>query len=145
MADQNTRAFDSILNCNFLVEIDGIQQLGFKKVEGLESTFGVIQERNGNERNRKRKQRGLETFPDITLTQGVTVNVGELSEWYKSGERKDIAIVELDSDRNESRRWTVESAFPISDKPVDILDAEAENEVAFQTMILAHEGIEQVS
>lgn len=136
------RANDSFNKMNFFVEIEGIQSTAFKKVEGLTSEFGVAEERNGDEPNRKRKQRTVESFENIVLTQGITLDATELEDWHKSGERKSISIVQLNHDREEVRRWNVFEAFPVKYQPFEDMDSMSEDNQV-QILEIAHEGFER--
>jgi phage tail-like protein len=137
----NQRLQDSAQKAQFYVEIDGIQATNFKKVDGLKASYGVVEERDGNEPNRKRKQRGIETFDNVTLTKGVTMVASDLEKWYLAGDRRSVSIVQMSYAGEEIRRWNLINAFPIEYTPIEGMDSDSDA-VQIETLVLAHEGFE---
>lgn len=137
----NQRPQDSAQKAQFYVEIDGIQATSFKKVDGLKSAFAVIEERDGNEPNRKRKQRGLETFDNVTLTKGVTFVDSELAAWYATGDRRSVSIVQLSHAGDEMKRWNLVNAFPLEYSPIEGMESDSDA-VQVESLVLAHEGFD---
>ncbi len=132
------KAFD------FLVEIDGIARAAFSEVSGLESETAVIEYRAGSE-NVVRKLPGLTKFGNIILRRGVTQDA-DLWNWRESVvegsiDRRNGSIVLLDDKRNEVVRWNFRSGW-ICKWEGPTLDAKA-NEVAIETIEIAHEGLER--
>jgi phage tail-like protein len=131
---------------NFLVEIEGITQAAFSEVSGLESETAVIEYRAGGEKvNAVRKLPGLTKFGNIVLRRGVTQDA-ELWNWRKSIVEGDIdrrngTIVLLDDKRNEVVRWSFRNGW-ICKWEGPALNATA-NEVAIETIEIAHEGLER--
>jgi len=131
---------------NFLVEIEGIAQAAFSEVSGLESETAVIEYRAGAEKmNAVRKLPGLTRFGNIVLRRGVTQDA-DLWNWRKSIVEGDIdrrngSIVLLDDKRNEVVRWNFRNGW-ISKWEGPTLNAKA-NEVAIETIEIAHEGLER--
>jgi phage tail-like protein len=131
---------------NFRVEIDGITVAAFSEVSGLESETAVIEYRAGDEkRSAARKLPGLTKYANIVLRRGVTQSA-ELWAWRKSVEdgkvdRRNGSIVLLDEDRSEVLRWNFVNGW-ISKWIGPTLNAEG-NEVAIETIEIAHEGLEQ--
>jgi phage tail-like protein len=131
----------------FLVEIDGIGRAAFSEVTGLESETAVIEYRFGGELNTVRKLPGLTKYANIVLRRGITKD-DELWNWRKavvdgSVERRDGSITLLDDARNEVVRWNFRNGWPCKWEGPD-LNAES-NEVAIETLEIAHEGLELVS
>ena len=129
---------------NFLVEIDGIAHAVFSEVTGLESETAVIEYRAGGE-NVVRKLPGLTKFGNITLKRGITQDA-ELWNWRKSiveGEidRRNGSIILLDDQRTEVVRWHFREGW-ICKWEGPTLNAKA-NEVAIETIEIAHEGLER--
>ncbi len=137
----NQRPQDSAQKAQFYVEIDGIQATSFKKVDGLKGAFAVIEERDGNEPNRKRKQRGLETFDNVTLTKGVTFVDSELAAWYATGDRRSVSIVQLSHAGDEMKRWNLVNAFPLEYSPIEGMESDSDA-VQVESLVLAHEGFD---
>jgi len=131
---------------NFLVEIDGVGQAAFSEVGGLESETAVIEYRVGGEKvNWVRKLPGLTKFGNIVLRRGVTQNA-DLWNWRMSIvegviDRRNGSIVLLDDKRTEVVRWQFRNGW-ICKWEGPTLNAKA-NEVAIETIEIAHEGLER--
>jgi phage tail-like protein len=128
---------------NFVVEIDGLAVAAFSEVSGLESETEVIEYRAGGEAGTVRKLPGLTRFANIVLRRGVTQDA-ELWDWRKAVEqgtvdRRNGSIVLLDDDRTPVLRWTFRNGW-ISKWVGPDLNATA-NEVAIETIEIAHEGL----
>lgn len=134
-------------NYNFMVEIDGITQAGFREVVMPDASVQVIEYREGNEPTKVRKLAGLTSYGNVILKWGCT-DSHELYDWWKTSEqgkpdRKNMSIILLDRERNEVKRWNVLQAWPIW---YSIGDLEAEgDEVLIETLELTHEGFELVT
>lgn len=135
---------DPYRNYNFLVEIDGLAQASFSECNGLDSTTEIIEYREGGDNTTMRKLPGKTTFSDITLRAGLTSSV-ELWEWRKGvtdgfPERKNGSIVVYDlANSTEVARYNFIRAWP-SRYEGPAFDATA-NDVAIETLVLAHEGL----
>jgi phage tail-like protein len=136
---------DPFGNFNFLVEIDGIARAAFQQVSGFDSTIDVIEHREGGENTTTRKLPGLTKFSNIVLKWGTTDL--ELYKWHRQAvlgtiERKNGSIIGLDRQGTEVLRWNFFNAWP---SKYDGPDFNAEgNDVAIETLELAHEGVERV-
>lgn len=98
---------DPLLECNYLVEIEGVADVGFMEFSDIKKTKAVAQYRTGNGPIYKYKQAGLETYEPITLRIGVFKDYNVLRDWYDSGERKSVDIVRLTHGRTGNRRARV--------------------------------------
>lgn len=98
---------DPILQCDFIVEIEGIAVAGFQEYSEPQKSKGKATYREGNMANHVHKQNGLETMADVTLKRGIFAGDNVLYEWYQSGERKTIDIVKLKHGRDGDRRVQV--------------------------------------
>jgi phage tail-like protein len=133
-------------NFNFLVEIDGISRAAFHDVTGFDSTIDVVEHREGGENTTVRKLPGLTKYSNITLKWGITDD-HQLYDWHRDAvqgnvQRKNGSIVGLDRRGNEVLRWNFFNAWPAK---YDAPDYNAEgNDVAIETLELAHEGLERV-
>jgi phage tail-like protein len=128
----------------FLVEIDGVTRAAFSEVSGLESETAVIEYRTGSE-DVVRKLPGLTKFANIVLRRGVTQDA-ELWNWRKSVvdgkiDRRNGSVVLLDDRRKEVVRWNFRNGW-ICKWTGPTLSAKA-NEVAIETIEIAHEGLER--
>ena len=133
------------LNFNFIVDIGIGDELGFSEAEVPSGEIEVIEYREGADRvNTARKLPGLAKYPNVTLKRGITGST-DLFEWWKSvrdGQvvRRNVTITLLDEQRQAVYRWLLRSAWPVKiEGPT--LNASG-NEVAIETLELAHEGLE---
>ncbi|MGN6169522.1 MAG: phage tail protein [Solirubrobacteraceae bacterium] len=129
---------------NFRVEIDGVALAAFSEVSGLESETAVIEYRVGVEPDTVRKLPGLTKYANIVLRRGITRD-NELWRWRKSvtegrADRRSGAIVLLDDEGNEVVRWTFVQGW-ICKWEGPALNATG-NEVAIETIAIAHEGLD---
>jgi phage tail-like protein len=137
---------DPYRNFRFVVDIDG-NRAGFTSVSGLAAEAEVIEYREGwDGLTSTRKLPGRVKYPNVTLRRGVTTD-RFLWDWWKmilagTVQRRNVGIILLDDDRNEVLRWSLNEAW-IAKIEVSDLDAEG-NEVAIESIELAHEGRELV-
>jgi phage tail-like protein len=135
---------DPYLNYNFLVELDGIARAAFQECSGFDATTDVIEHREGGENTTPRKLPGMTKYSNIQLKYGLTDDA-ELYEWHRriirgEIERKNGSIVLLDRSGQEVARWNFFRAWPAKWVGPS-LNAEG-NDVAIETLELAHEGVE---
>jgi phage tail-like protein len=137
------------VNFNFLVEIDGITRAAFQEAGGLDSSVEVIEHREGGNNLTSLKLPGRVKFSNITLKRGLTDDV-ELYAWHRqwvtgdpAAGRKNGSIVLLDRQGQEKTRWNFVRAWPVK-WTGPALNAEG-NDVAIETLELAHEGLERAS
>jgi len=133
------------LNFNFLVDLGLGDEMGFSEVEVPSGEIEVIEYREGGDRvNSARKLPGFAKYPNVTLKRGITGRT-DLFEWWKSGrdgqvQRRNVTITLLDEQRQAVLRWHLRDAWPVKiEGPA--LNATG-NEVAIETLELAHEGLE---
>ena len=137
---------DPYRNCNFLVEIDGITQAGFSDCSGLGSSNDPIEYREGGDNTTMRKLPGMTKYTNISLKRGLT-DSRELYDWYRlvvtgKTERRNGSIVVLDADGvTEVVRWNFFNAWPA--KLEGPTFSAKGNEVAIETLEIAHEGLER--
>ena len=133
------------LNFNFLVDLGLGDELGFSEVEVPSGEIEVIEYREGGDRvNSARKLPGLAKYPNVTLKRGITGRT-DLFEWWKlvrdgQVQRRNVTITLLDEQRQAVLRWHLRDAFPVKIEGPS-LNASG-NEVAIETLELAHEGLE---
>ena len=94
-----------------------------------------------------RKQPGLVKYGNVTLKWGITDSL-DLYKWRKQIEdgkikeaRKNIAIELINDEGTASSRWELSQAWPTK-YTAPSLNATA-NEIAIETMEIAHEGIKR--
>ena len=131
---------------SFVVEIPNIGRAGFMEVWGLEFEAGVIEYREGNDPvSTVRKLPGITKYSNITLKSGLTTDPS-LWNWARQTvqgnvQRADIAIVMLNDQRQPVLRWIVRNAW-VCKYQGPTLNAKG-NEVAIETLQIAHEGLER--
>jgi phage tail-like protein len=129
---------------NFLVEIDGVTVAGFAEVGGLTTETDIVEYRNGDEDITVRKLPGKAKYTQISCKRGYTKS-RELWEWRRLAitgrtERKSGTIQLLDEARQPALKWNFREAWP-SKWEGPALNAK-NNEVAIETLEIAHEGLE---
>ena len=131
-------------NHNFAVDIGTGDTIGFSEVELPSGEIEVIQYREGTDITSVRKLPGLVKYPNVTLKRGIAGNL-DLYNWWNStrnGEvlRRYVNIVLRDEQGQEVERWVLRNAWPVKFE-AGPLNAQG-NEVAIETLELAHEGFE---
>lgn len=129
---------------HFLVDWGGTS-IGFTEVSGLDVETEVIEYRNGaSPEYSKTKMPGLRKFSNITLKRGTFQSDNEFYEWFNTVqlntiERRDLTISLLNESHEPVIVWKVKNAWPTKVQSTD-LKADG-NEVAIESMELAHEGL----
>lgn len=128
---------------HFLVDWGG-ERVGFTEVTGLDMQVEPIEYREGNSPEfSKTKMPGMRKFSNLTLKRGSVALDTDFYKWVKSigtkDERRNVTIKLLDESHNPVLAWTAKNAFPIKLQASD-LKADG-NEVAIETLELAHEGL----
>ena len=129
---------------HFQVEWGGTK-IGFTDVSGLDITNDVIEYRDGaSPEYHKIKMPGMNKFGNITLKRGTFEGDTGFHEWMdtismNTVERRDVTIKLLNENHEPIITWQVLNAWPTKVQSSD-LKADG-NEVAIETMELAHEGI----
>jgi phage tail-like protein len=134
---------DPYKSFNFIVEIDGIARAAFSEVSGLESETAVIEYRSGQDFV-TRKLPGRTRYANIVLRHGITKD-HELWDWRKNivegnPDRRNGSIKLLDDALAEVLRWNFRDGW-ICKWVGPTLNAKS-NEVAIETIEIAHEGLE---
>jgi phage tail-like protein len=136
---------DPLAAFNFVVEIDGVPVAAFAEVSGLDSETEVIEYRTGDSKvSSTLKLPGLTKYSNFVLKRGLTRDLS-LWQWRKTvvdgqTDRRNGVIVLLDESGSPVLRWTFRDGWPCKWDGPD-LDA-SKNEVAIETLEIAHEGLE---
>lgn len=123
----------------------GGTKIGFTEVTGLDVEAEIIEYRHGaSPVYSKIKMPGLKKYPNLTLKRGTFKGDNEYYEWWSSIQmnevaRRNITISLLDETLSPVVVWKVLNAWPTKITGTD-LKADG-NEVAIETMELAHEGL----
>lgn len=130
---------------HFQVEWGGTK-IGFQEVSGLDKEFEMLEYREGSSPEyNKINMPGMVKYTDIVLKRGVFRGDNEFYAWMQENklnvaERRDITISLLNEAHEPVVVWTVKNAWP---KKIQSTDLKAEgNEVAIETLTVAHEGVE---
>jgi phage tail-like protein len=133
---------------HFQVEWGGTT-IGFTEVTGLDKQAEVIEYREGASKTySKLKMPGLQKYSNITLKRGTFAGNTDFYDWLRTvdllgnTERRDITIELLNEAHQPVFTWKVLNAFPTK---VQASDLKADgNEVAIETIEIAHEGLSLV-
>jgi len=131
---------------NFKVELGGRFVAGFREASGLDSSQDPVEYREEADGVLSaRKLPGLNKYSNISLKRGVTDDA-KLWEWWKKAmdgkvERMDGSIVLMDDAGEEQARWNFVAGWPT--KWTGPSFNATSNEVAIETLEIAHEGIEK--
>jgi phage tail-like protein len=131
---------------NYLVELGDPENIaGFSEVHLGAAHVELIEYREGADRvNAVRKLPGLARYDNVVLKRGITGSTG-LWDWFDevrdgAASRRDVRIVLLDEQRNAVARWLLRNALPVKYEAPTL--RAAGNEVAIETLELAHERLE---
>ena len=120
----------------------------FTEVSGLNASVDVIEYRHGMSKGQVYKMPGITNLEDVTLKKGVFKTDLHLYEWFatsnmQTAERRDITVSLLDEASEPVMTWQITNCFVKGFTGPD-LNASS-NEMAVESVELAHEGITIVS
>jgi len=124
----------------------GGTRVGFSEVSGLTQEAQVIEYRDGvSPVFSSQKMPGLRKFGNVTLKRGIVARDNEFFAWLSTirmnqVERRDVVIALLNGEHEPVLVWKIRSAFPVRVEGPH-LNASG-NEVAIESIELAHEGLE---
>lgn len=124
----------------------GGQRVGFSEVSGLTQENQAIEYRDGSfPEYSSIKMPGLRKFNNITLKRGVVKSDNEFFKWLSTVklntvERRDIVISLLNEEHQPVMVWKVQNAFPVKVEGPQL--KASGNEVAIESIEVAHEGLE---
>ena len=129
---------------HFRVEWGGTR-IGFTEVTGLEVSTDVIEYRDGASPDySKIKMPGMQKFGNITMKRGTFAHDNEYYNWLNTHalntvERRDLTISLLNEKHEPVVVWKVKNAWPVKVQSTDLKGDG--NEVAIETIEIAHEGL----
>jgi len=129
---------------HFIVEWGG-NRIGFTEATGFDVQIDPIEYREGaSPEYHKIKMPGMQKFSNITLKRGSFKGDNQFYDWWNTVklntiERRDLIIKLLNENHEPVITWKVKNAWPIKVQSTD-LKADG-NEVAIETLELAHEGL----
>jgi phage tail-like protein len=139
------RRDDPYLNFNFVVEIDGVEAAGFSEADLPEGRIAQVAYRDGTDMtSNARLLPGRVEYGPLVLRRGFAGDA-TLFQWWRAVaqgalDRRNVAVILLDEQRQEVARWKLRRAWPAKYAAPDL--KALGNEVAIETLELAHEGIE---
>lgn len=127
----------------------GGERVGFTEVTGLDIQVEAIEYREGSSPEySKIKMPGMPKYSNITLKRGSMDGDSDFYKWINTTnlntvERRDIIISLLNETHSPVVSWKAKNAFAVK---VQASDLKADgNEVAIETLELAHEGLNILS
>lgn len=123
----------------------GGANVGFSEISGLNVETELIEYRHGaSPEYHKLKMPGMQKYENIVLKRGSFNGDNQFFEWWNTVqlnkiEKRDITIKLLNENHEPVVTWSVKNALPVKVQGTD-LKADA-NEVAIETLELAHEGL----
>lgn len=130
---------------HFSVEWGGTR-VGFTEVSGLSQEKQVIEYREGaSPEYSPTKQPGLAKYGNLTLKRGIIAADNEFAQWLSTVkmhtvERRDLVISLLNENHEPVMVWKIVSAWPVKVEGPGLKSTG--NEVAIESIELAHEGLE---
>ncbi len=132
-------------NFNFVVAVDGLEEIGFAEVELPAAEIETIEYREGADRtNASRKLPGRVRYGNLVLRRGISGRL-DVWQWFdavRNGtpDRRDVTVTLLDEQRQPVQQWRFRDAWPTKYDPSD-LNAKG-NEIAIELLELACESID---
>jgi len=124
----------------------GTEEIGFSEVSGLTQENQAIEYRDGLFREYSSiKMPGLRKFNNITLKRGIMKGDNKLFLWLSTVklntvERRDLTVSLLNENHEPVMVWKVHNAFPVKVEGPQL--KASGNEVAIESIEIAHEGLE---
>jgi phage tail-like protein len=145
-----TRRVDPPFTGRFVFRVEGVGEIGaFTEVSGLSVDVEVEELKEGGENHFVHKLPGRTRWPNLVLKRGIT-DSNALFEWFglTSGmgfaghqsklDRREGAVVLLDSQGQPLRTWEFKGAFPV--KWTGPTLAASSRDVAVEQLEIAHHG-----
>lgn len=130
---------------SFQVTWGSQSKIPFQEVSGLDTETQVIEYRHSNSPVYSTiKMPGIKKFGNVTMKKGIFVKDNSFWAWYSqitmnTIKRIGVVVQLLDEKSNPTMTWTLTNAWPTKiSAPTLKSDG---NEVAIQTIEIAHEGL----
>ena len=125
----------------------GVERVGFTEVTGLDVQVEAIEYREGSSPEfSKVKMPGMVKFSNLTLKRGTMATDSDFFKWINAldpythtTQRREIIISLLNETHTPIMTWTAKNAFPVKYQASDLKSDG--NEVAIETLEIAHEGL----
>ena len=149
MADDGSKQSEKVWPISkFFFTVDlggGMKNTSFQEVSGLDIESQIIEYRHGDSKVFSTiKMPGIVKSSNITLKKGVFVKDNQFFDWYatvkmNTVKRVTVTIKLLDQHGNPTMTWTLQNAWPTKITGTDLKSDG--NEVAVETIEIAHEGL----
>ncbi len=120
-------------------------KIPFQEVSGLDTETQILEYRHSNSPAYSTiKMPGIKKFGNVTMKRGIFVKDNSFWAWYSqitmnTIKRIGVVVQLLDEKSNPTMTWTLTNAWPTKiSSPTMKSDG---NEVAIQTIEIAHEGL----
>ena len=130
---------------HFTVQWGGTR-IGFSEVSGLTQENQAIEYRDGSfPEYSSIKMPGLRKFSNVTLKRGIVKADNDFFRWLSTiklnqVERRDVVISLLNESHEPVMTWKIHNAFPVKVEGPGL--KASGNEVAIESIEIAHEGLE---
>jgi phage tail-like protein len=130
---------------HFTVQWGGIR-IGFSEVSGLTQENQAIEYRDGSfPEYSSIKMPGLRKFSNVTLKRGIVKADNDFFKWLSTVklnqvERRDVVVSLLNENHEPVMTWKIQNAFPVKVEGPGL--KASGNEVAIESIEIAHEGLE---
>jgi phage tail-like protein len=130
---------------HFTVQWGGTR-IGFSEVSGLTQENQAIEYRDGSfPEYSSIKMPGLRKFSNVTLKRGIVKADNDFFKWLSTiklnqVERRDVVISLLNESHEPVMTWKIHNAFPVKVEGPGL--KATGNEVAIESIEIAHEGLE---
>jgi len=130
---------------HFTVQWGGTR-IGFSEVTGLTQENQAIEYRDGSfPEYSSIKMPGLRKFSNVTLKRGIIKDDNEFFQWLSTVklnkvERRDVVVSLLNENHEPVMTWKIQNAFPVKVEGPGL--KASGNEVAIESIEIAHEGLE---
>lgn len=130
---------------HFTVDWGG-ERVGFSEVSGLTQENQAIEYRDGSfPEFSSIKMPGLQKYSNVTLKRGIVKSDNEFFQWLSTIkmntiERRDLVVNLLNEEHEPVMVWKIHNAFPVKVEGPGL--KATGNEVAIESIELAHEGLE---
>ena len=141
---------DPLANFRFSLELDQVVVAGFAECSGLQVETKVFEYKEGGNNGTALKFPEASSYTNITLKRGITSS-NDLLDWqldvvngtFQKNSRsaaRNVAIILLNEKGTTVKRWNLKRPFPVKWIGPDL--KAAGNEIAIETLEIAHEGFE---
>jgi phage tail-like protein len=119
--------------------------MSFQEISGLDMEAQQIEYRRGDSPSfSTQKMPGLTKYPDVTMKKGVFKSDNKFWDWFNeikmnTVKRVPVTISLLDEEGSPTMVWTLQNAWPTKISGTDLKSTG--NEVAVETIVIAHEGL----